>query len=109
MEMAIPALDFSIGCTNIRRVSYEKRTQKAGYWDAVLVAAERRITELFLLIGDFNTGKHRIDETGRTFHCADMFGQLEESGWTDAWPHFNRMLTESTWYGRIKGGRGVMA
>ena len=104
MEIAIPALGFSIGCTNIPGVNYEKRTQKAEYWNAVLAAAERRIADPFLFIGDFNTGKHRIDETGRTFHSAAKFRQLEESGWTDAWRHIHGAESEDTWYSRLKGG-----
>lgn len=104
IEIAIPVLNFAMGCTNIPGVNYEKRMQKADYWDAVLAAAERRITEPFLLIGDFNTGKHRVDEAGRTFHCADKFGRLEEFGWTDVWRHFHGDKSEFTWYSQLKAG-----
>ena len=104
VESAIPDLGFSIVCTHIPMNSPKQPTLKNEYWDAVLAAGQRRITEPVLLIGDFNTGKHRIDETGRTFHCADKFGQLEESGRTDAWRHFHGAETEYTWYSRFKGG-----
>lgn len=38
-----------------------------------------------VLIGDFNTGLHHLDEAGATFHCADEFCRLSEIGWVDAW------------------------
>ena len=103
LEFTIPDHAFSIVCTHIPMNSQKQPTLKNEYWDAVLAAAEKRIAEPVLLIGDFNTGKHRIDETGRTFRCADKFGQLEASGWTDAWRHFHGANTESTWYSRLKG------
>lgn len=39
-----------------------------------------------LLIGDFNTGRHHMDEKGATFVLVDHFENLEmEHGWVDAW------------------------
>ncbi|MCU7495785.1 MAG: endonuclease/exonuclease/phosphatase family protein [Ignavibacteria bacterium] len=38
-----------------------------------------------LIIGDFNTGRHYIDEPGKTFYCADSFVSLEDSGLIDSW------------------------
>ncbi len=38
-----------------------------------------------ILIGDFNTGLHRLDEQGATFTAADEFADLQTKGWSDAW------------------------
>ncbi len=38
-----------------------------------------------LVIGDFNTGLHYLDETGATFHCADRFRQMGDRGYSDLW------------------------
>lgn len=38
-----------------------------------------------LVIGDFNTGLHFLDETGATFHCADRFQKMGERGYSDLW------------------------
>jgi hypothetical protein len=43
---------------------------KTRFWDAVLKTAEARLDEPFLFVGDWNTGAHRLDETGKTFVCA---------------------------------------
>ncbi len=77
---------------------------KARFWNAVLSAAEARIDEAFLFVGDFNTGAHRADEVGRTFKCSEHFGRLSKLGWTDIWRHHNPGVTEWTWYSKLKGG-----
>jgi exonuclease III len=80
---------------------------KTRFWNAVLQAAETRLHEPFLFDGDFNTGAHRLDETGKTFVCAEHFGKLSACDWTDAWRHHNSDRTEWTWYSKLKGsGRG---
>ena len=55
-------------------------------------------------MGDWNTGAHRLDETGKTFVCAEHFAKLSSLGWTDLWRHHNSGATEWTWYSRLKGG-----
>src|ERR1039458_965732 len=43
---------------------------KTRFWDALLAAAEARIAEPLLFLGDFNTGLPLVDEAGSTFVCA---------------------------------------
>jgi exodeoxyribonuclease III len=71
---------------------------KTRFWDALLLAAEARIAEPLLLVGDFNTGTPRVDEAGCTFVCADHFARLAALGWIDVWRHFHGGATEYTWY-----------
>jgi hypothetical protein len=52
-----------------------------------LKTAEARLDEPFLFMGDWNTGAHRLDETGKTFVCAERFAKLSALGWTDVWRH----------------------
>ena len=78
---------------------------KTRFWDAILQSAFDRKAEPFLFIGDFNTGRHRMDELGKTFVCAEHFERLTQSGWIDAWRHFNGACLEGTWYSRFPGGR----
>lgn len=40
-----------------------------------------------IVMGDFNTGLHRIDEVGATFHCANEFSRLPSAGLHDLWRH----------------------
>ncbi len=53
-----------------------------------------------IVVGDFNTGRHRIDEAGATFALTECFEALErEQGWTDAWRHFHGTgAREFTWH-----------
>ena len=60
-----------------------KNEAKSRFWNAVLDAAQSRLPEPFLLIGDFNTGVQRMDEVGRTFVCTEHFEKFSAPGWTD--------------------------
>jgi exonuclease III len=84
--------------------SHPTGAAKTRFWDAVLQAAKSRLPEPFLFIGDWNTGAHWADETGKTFKCAEHFGRLSTSGWTDLWRFFHPGTTEYTWYSKLKGG-----
>jgi exodeoxyribonuclease-3 len=57
---------------------------KPGFWRALLTAAEQSIHEEFAILGDLNTGLHRIDERGATFGVEDAFRELLAQGWIDA-------------------------
>ena len=77
---------------------------KTRFWNAVLREADARLSEPFLFAGDFSTGAHRTDESGKTFVCAEHFCKLSALGWTDMWRHKNIGQTEWTWYSKLKGG-----
>jgi exodeoxyribonuclease-3 len=77
---------------------------KTRFWDALLAAAEARIAEPLLVIGDFNTGMPLADEAGSSFLCADHFARLPALGWTDVWRHFHGGASEYTWYSQPRGG-----
>ena len=57
-----------------------------------------------LLLGDFNTGKHHLDEAKATFYCAQYFEQLEEQGWVDVWRKRNPQGREYTWFSSFGNG-----
>jgi exodeoxyribonuclease-3 len=57
---------------------------KPAFWQALLTAAEQSIHEEFAIVGDLNTGLHRVDERGATFGCEDAFRALLQQGWVDA-------------------------
>lgn len=50
-----------------------------------------------LLIGDFNTGQHYLDESGATFSSTKQFEELLDQGWIDAWRSRNPEAREFTW------------
>ncbi len=57
-----------------------------------------------LVIGDFNTGKHRVDEDGATFFSADCIDALEVAGWVDPWRSRNPLAREFTWFSHAGNG-----
>jgi len=56
---------------------------KRAFWQALLSAAGELRETRALLVGDFNTGTHRVDEAAATFYCANDFVDLERCAHSD--------------------------
>jgi len=108
LDIHLPDYGFGIGVFHILAAGSDRKhptnVAKTRVWDAVLRAAEARLRKPFLFAGDWNTGAHRLDESGKTFVCAEHFGKLSAAGWTDLWRRHNPGITEHTWYSKYKGG-----
>jgi len=74
------------------------------YWDWLLANAERLQDRDVILLGDFNTGKTRIDEAGDTFDCQDKHDALEELGFVDTWRAAYPKERDYTWYSSAGNG-----
>lgn len=57
-----------------------------------------------VLIGDFNTGQHLVDEVGRTFFGAQYIDELRGLGWTDAWRSQHPDGREYSWFSKAGNG-----
>ena len=77
---------------------------KIPHWEWFVRQASAKSSRPCVLMGDFNTGKHFIDETGATFIGSEYLGQLEQLGFIDAWRHFQPEHREYTWYSRANNG-----
>jgi exonuclease III len=108
LDIHLPEYGFGVCVLHVTAAGSSKKhplnIAKVRFWKAILSTAEARLQEPFLLVGDWNTGAHRLDETGKTFVCAEHFGKLSACGWTDVWRHHNLGTTEWTWYSMLKGG-----
>ena len=108
LDIELPEYGFSLCALHIMAagsaVNSPCNVAKAQFWNAVLVVAEARLQHPYLLLGDWNTGAHRLDEAGKTFVCSEQFTRLSAIGWTDMWRHHHPGSTEWTWYSRFKGG-----
>lgn len=71
---------------------------KATYWDWMLANAAKLRGREVILIGDFNTGKFRIDEAGETFDCQEKIEALEQLGFVDTWRTAYPKGRDYTWY-----------
>ena len=70
---------------------------KLVYWQWFISQAQKRAEAPFILAGDFNTGKHYIDEVGATFYGPKYMTAMEADGWIDAWRFLNPDKLEYTW------------
>lgn len=70
---------------------------KLAAWDRLLGIARDMCGRPTLLLGDFNTGKHHLDEDGATFIGHEYPGRLEEIGFTDTWRCRNPESREPSW------------
>jgi exonuclease III len=78
--------------------------EKRAVFEFLLALPKSHLREPSILIGDFNTGKHYIDEKGKTFYCAKHFCQLETVGWIDAWRQHHGDRKEFTWFSNANNG-----
>lgn len=101
-EVTLPELGFSLAGVHVPDGS--DRAERVAYWSSLVAVARRRRAEPFLMIGDFNTGRHGIDEAGRTFTCAGMMGRLSSFGFVDAWRSRHADTREFTWFSGKRNG-----
>lgn len=57
-----------------------------------------------ILLGDFNTGMHWIDEAKNTFVCSEKFEELLKDGWVDSWRSRNPEVHEYSWFSHRGNG-----
>jgi exodeoxyribonuclease-3 len=77
---------------------------KSLYWDWVLENAALLKDREVILIGDFNTGKIRIDELNETFDCQEKLAALEQLGFVDTWRAAYPKGRDYTWYSSAGNG-----
>jgi exodeoxyribonuclease III len=110
LDIELPEYGFGLAVFHVMAAGSGLRapaTQaKIRFWNAMLRAAEARLSEPFLFAGDWNTGAHGLDERGKTFVCDRHFARLSALGWIDLWRRHNPGANEYTWYAKRSGVRG---
>lgn len=72
---------------------------KRDFWRSVIHLANDHRDRPCLLIGDFNTTKHFVDEIGSSVPGSEFIVELELLGWTETWREHNPNASgEYTWY-----------
>lgn len=89
---------------NVFGFYFPQKHEKVPVFDAICSLDPSILNEPSLLIGDFNTGRHYTDESGKTFYAADYFDRLEEIGWIDAWRSRNADASEYSWFSSAGNG-----
>jgi exonuclease III len=77
---------------------------RVAFFRSLVGAARSRAGEDYVLIGDFNAGRHRLDEEGATFSCVRFLGELATMGYADAWRTLHPEGREYTWYSHTGSG-----
>lgn len=105
LDLHLPDHDFGLTVLQIlAATTSDTKASKRVLWCSVLDAAEARLGQPYLLAGAWNTGAHGLDESGKTFVCAEHFGRLSQLGWIDLWRRHNPGRTEWTWYSTHRNG-----
>ncbi|HOC43806.1 MAG TPA: endonuclease/exonuclease/phosphatase family protein [Thermoanaerobaculales bacterium] len=85
-------------------VYFPQLRAKGPIFDFLLALPDDLLQARTAICGDFNTGKHFIDEKGTTFALAERFSALEEAGWIDAWRQHHGTAREYSWYSSKRNG-----
>jgi exodeoxyribonuclease-3 len=91
-------LDARIAGLQLTAVHMPNLREKFPYWEAVIRAGRRRRHEDALFVGDFNTGRHYLDEPGATFVATEHLARFERLGFVDVWRQANPDGREYSWY-----------
>ncbi|MDX2149022.1 MAG: endonuclease/exonuclease/phosphatase family protein [Planctomycetota bacterium] len=71
--------------------------ERAEFWQYLVAMARALAQEPVAIIGDFNAGRHRLDEHASTFSLPQMLGQLWSLGYDDAFRLIHGQRREFTW------------
>jgi exonuclease III len=98
------SIGLSIGGLDVFGFYFPFEDAKPLFWDWLLENAKVLARSNAILIGDFNTGKHILDETGRTFECSEKHEALEALGFVDVWRAAYPKGRDYTWYSSHRNG-----
>ena len=94
----------SIGRLRIVGVYMPNLLAKMPYWEALLGHLAARHPHPTLAIGDFNTCRHFLDETGDTDRCAHFMDRVEAIGYHDLWRRRHPERREYSWFSHRANG-----
>jgi len=77
---------------------------KLTIWPWFIGEAGRRARVPCFLVGDFNIGKHFIDEGGAVIRNPEYMDRIEELGYVDAWRMLHPQGREYTWFSHRGNG-----
>ena len=102
LEFRVPQVDLRVAGVHIPDGGGPNG--KSYFWKDLLAVAREHKDERYAVIGDFNTGRHYVDEAGRTFTCTVQMGRLTSMGFRDAWRWVHPAGREYSWYSHTGNG-----
>ncbi|MYF07839.1 MAG: hypothetical protein F4233_08135 [Rhodospirillaceae bacterium] len=97
----ITALD--MGGLVVAGVYFAQGNEKFTLFD-FLLSEPQQFSGPTLIMGDFNTGLHFVDETGATLIAESRFKQLADCGWKDLWRVEHGERREYSWISNAGNG-----
>jgi len=107
LDVVAPELDLRITGVHIPDAARGDATalaRKSLYWRHLLESTGAPETDRRVIIGDFNTGRHRLDEAGDTFTCTALLGQLTTRGYADAYRLLHADGRDRSWNSHTGAG-----
>lgn len=95
LEVEVPGYGLALAGAHIPDASRERLRLLA--WSHAAARARARRDERFLVIGDLNSGRPRLDEPGDTLRNAAFLGKFAALGYVDPWRERNGLRRETTW------------
>ncbi len=93
-----------VGGVHVAGVYMPNLLAKTPYWEALLAHLAPLGDHPVLALGDFNTCRHYLDETGATDRCAHFMDRVETIGFHDAWRRHHPERIEHTWFSHRHNG-----
>jgi len=98
-------LEVEVGSFTLGAVYFPLNLPKVAFLrEQFLPLAASRVDQPYAFVGDWNTGRHYVDETGATFFGVAEFESLLAAGWTDAWRSLRPFAHEYSWYSNAGNG-----
>jgi exodeoxyribonuclease III len=102
VDVFLPELE--VGIAGIHVPCEGRDSTRAAFLKGVIEVARRRVKAPFMFVGDFNLGRHYLDEEGATFANTGMLGMLATLGYIDAWRDRRPSGREYSWYSHEGAG-----
>lgn len=83
---------------------FPQKNEKSILFDFLLNMNSLSHLDTMIIAGDMNTGRHHIDETGKSFFQSRRFENLIQSGMIDAWRFIHGDSREYSWYSNKGNG-----
>ncbi len=89
---------------NVVAVYSPQNLEKDPLFTTLIRAIRPLLAEPTVFCGDFNTGKHRIDQDGTSFTSPWIMDTLEAEGWIDSWRRQHGEKREFSWFSNVGNG-----
>jgi exonuclease III len=107
LDVRLPEIDTTltaIHAPDTHRSDADRIQRQAVYWQHLVRLGEARRASRHVVIGDLNTGRHRLDEDGETFTGTWFLGRFWTLGYRDAYRLREPSARAETWRSHTGSG-----